>query len=646
MKYPALFSEGTIGKLKLKNRVVMPSMGTMLAAADGEVTDHQIAYFEERARGGVGLIITEVTSVDYALGKAGPTHPRVDDNRYIPMLSRLANAVHKHGAKIFMQLHHAGRQGHSSLTGGAQIVAPSPIACSIMGETPRELTTAEVKELVQKFVMGALRCQMAGMDGVEIHGAHGYLVNQFLSPHTNRRTDEYGGSFDNRMRFAQEIVTGIKNLCGKDFPVIIRLSIDEFVPGGVKLEEGVEIACHMEEAGVDAINVSCGTYESMPTVMEPITYEQGWRSYIAAAVKARVKVPVITVGVIREPAAAEEILATGQADFVAIGRGLIADADWCEKASSGREAAIRKCISCLHCLDNGLLGVHLTCAVNARVGREREFQGYEQNGADRKVAIVGGGPAGMEAARVLALRQFRVVLFEKESSLGGQINFGNKPRGKEKMNWLVEYLRHELEELNVDLRLGDEASSAAVLAEEPYAVFVATGGVPILPPIAGINTPHVLTAEQALAGYGEISGERVAVIGAGMTGCETADLLASRGNEVCLVEMLNDIATGAGLTNKMDITEHLIESKVTIHTGHRLKEIGEQAIVVERLATGEQVTIPVDRVVISLGVRANNALYAEMAQRHPATFLLGDALAPRKIAYAIRDGFEKAFLLP
>lgn len=645
MRYPNLFSEGRIGSLRLKNRVVMPAMGTMLASADGEVSDHMIAYFEERARGGVGLIITEVTSIEYTLGKAGAVHPRVDDNKFIPMLSRLAHAVHKHDSRIFMQLHHVGRQGNSMLTGGLPIVAPSPIPYCVAAEVPRALETVEVKDLVQRFIMGALRCKMAGIDGVELHAAHGYLMNQFLSPQSNKRTDEYGGSFKNRMRFVKEVVEGIKNTCGMGYPVIVRLSIDEFVEGGVHIDEGLKISQYMESIGVDAIDASVGTYESIETVMEPVTFEQGWRTYIAEAVKKKVNIPVITVGVIREPEFAESVLREKKADFVGIGRGLIADPEWCLKSYQGREAEIRKCISCLHCVDNGLTGIHITCAINARAGREIEFQRLEKDGGQRKTVVIGGGPGGMEAARVLASRNFDVVLFEKEDRLGGQINFGNKPRGKDKMTWLVDYLGNELKRLKVNCRFQDQASYEKIKNEDPYAIFIATGGNPIIPKIDGVDQDHVLLAEAALRDYQSFENQKVAVIGAGITGCETAELLASIGNEVLLFEQLPDIATGSGLIGKKDMLAHLEKSKVQIFPNHKLVSIGEKSILVEDLKEHTTIRFHVDKVVISLGIKSDKAVYDSIKDQFDKVFIFGDANSPGKIANAIREGYEKAALL-
>lgn len=645
MKYTNLFQKGYIGKLELKNRVVMPSMGTMLASADGEISDHHIAYFEERAKGGVGLIITEVTSVEYTLGKAGSCHPRVDDNKFIPGLQRLADTLHKYDTKVFMQLHHAGRAGNSMLTGGKQIVAPSAVACKVIGETPRELTIEEIKDLVQRFVMGALRCKMAGIDGVELHGAHGYLIDQFLSPYSNKRTDEYGGSFENRMRFAKEIIEGIKTVCGKDYPVTIRLSIDEFVEGGIDLEEGIKIAKYMESMGVDAIHASCGIYETMPTVMEPMTFSQGWRVYLAEAVKKAVSIPVIAVGVIREPEFAEAILESKKADFVAVGRGQIADPQWVTKAKEGRESEIRKCISCLYCVDGAFMGHHIECAVNACAGRELEFKNMNKVNDAKKVVVIGGGPAGLEAARVSALRGFNVVLFEKNSELGGQINYADKPNGKSKMHWAIEFLSNELRRLGVDIRLNTEATIEAVKAEEPYAVFLATGAVPFVPPIKGVALENVCTAEDILIGNVNPIEEKVAVIGAGMTGSETAELLASRGNEVYLVEMLAEVGNGAGIINKMDILKHLSNSSVEILTSYRLKEIESDKITLVNLKHNSEISKEVNKVVLALGVRSNNGLYEELSRNFSKVAIIGDSKTPGRIAHAIRQGFEKAYLL-
>jgi 2,4-dienoyl-CoA reductase-like NADH-dependent reductase (Old Yellow Enzyme family)/thioredoxin reductase len=645
MKYKHLFSEGKIGDLKIKNRIVMPAMGTALASSSGEVTERLIRYYEARAKGGAGLIITEITSVDDEVGKAAPVQLSAADIRFVPMMQRLADVIHKYDTKIFMQLHHAGRQTRSIYLGGRQIVAPSPVMCKVTREQPRELSTQEVKEVVGKFVAAAFRCKMAGMDGVELHCAHGYLLNAFMSPYTNKRTDEYGGSFENRMRVVTEIVKGIKQSCGKDFPVIARISADEFVSGGIDLETGQKIARHLEEVGVDAIDVSNGIYETMVTIIEPSPFKQGWKLHLAETVKKSVGIPVIAVSAIREPQFAEQILSAGKVDFVALGRAHLADPEWGNKALEGRDNEIRKCIACLHCIGEVNNLRFIKCAINARTGREAEFDGFEKSGGGRKVVVVGGGPAGMEAARVLAKRNFKVVLFEKEEKLGGQLNIASKAPGKEVIDWVTEYLEGELKRLNVDVRLKEEANVEKIRAEEPYAVFVATGAKPIVPDIEGVNGDNVCLAEDVLSGRIKIENETVAVIGGGMTGCETAELLASAGNRVFLAEMLPKVATGVEMITKFYLTDKLKKLNVEILASYMLERVSSGKVVLRDIVNRKEITRPVDRVVLALGVKPENKILGPIKDNFKIVRVIGDASAPGKIHDAIRQGFEKAYVL-
>ncbi|MGL4369627.1 MAG: NAD(P)-binding protein, partial [Spirochaetota bacterium] len=433
--YPLLFSKGRIGRCEIKNRIVMPAIGTSLASATGEASPEIIRYYEERARGGAGLIITEITRVNDEHGVGTSNQLCATGQQHIPGLERLARTVHKYDTKIFAQLHHPGRESHSHLIGGRQIVAPSPIMCNACKEMPRELTTDEVASLVKDFVRGAKIVQTAGLDGVEIHGAHGYLIGQFLSPYTNKREDKYGGSFEKRMQFITEIIMGIKHICGKNFPVCVRIDGDEFVEGGIKIEEAVKIAVYLESIGIDAINISSGTYESVTTIIEPISYPQGWKKHLAGAVKKAVKIPVIAVDVIRTPEFAESLLEQKNQDFIGLGRPLLADPQWGEKARTGREKEIRPCVSCLHCIEEVMNGRQVSCAVNPRLGRELEFTKSDP-AEGRNAVVIGGGPGGMESAKVLAERGFKTVLFEKENALGGMLLFGNKPPKKDKLDWL------------------------------------------------------------------------------------------------------------------------------------------------------------------------------------------------------------------
>lgn len=645
MKYEKLFAAGQIGCLTLKNRIVMPAMGTSLAAASGEASDEMIAFYEERAAGGCGLIITEITRVDNETGVGTPNQLNASDLLFVPRLEKLARAVHRHDSKIFLQLQHPGRQNHGRIIGGRQIVAPSAVMSSAIGEMPRELSMEEVEGLVRKFVFGAVIAMAAGIDGVEIHGAHGYLIGQFLSPLTNLRTDKYGGSLEGRMRFLSEIVQGIKQACGSGFPVSVRIDGDEFVPGGITLEEALLTAEHLEQIGVDCINVSAGTYESSNTIIEPISYPQGWKKHLAAAMKQAVQIPVIACDVIRQPEFAESLLQEGNTDFVALGRAQLADPEWGNKAAEGREAEIRTCISCLYCIQEVMECKVIKCAVNARAGRELEFAEPPRDGGGRVVAVIGGGPAGMEAARILALREFKPVLFEARDVLGGSVELGSRPPLKEKLNWFIANMRHQLEQLNVDVRLSAEPTLEQLKSLQPYAVFVAAGARPIVPPIPGVEKAAVCTVVDVLSGAAVIKNKRAVVIGSGMTGLETAEYLAAHGNQVTVVEMQPRVGPDAYLPNLIDIVTRLKKSGVELLASTKLVEVQDGAIVLENSATGETFVKEVDAVVLSIGVAPERSFTEKLRLALPKVKVIGDAGKPGRIGQAIQSGFETAFVL-
>lgn len=642
LHYHHLFSTGNIGRVVLKNRVVMPGMSTNLAGPNGEITDHQIRYYEERAKGGVGLIITEFTCIDYEYGKGAVNQLRIDKDSFVPGFYRLANAVHKYGTKIFVQLHHAGRESNSALTEGKQIIAPSPVTCKAIGEEPRELTTQEVKDLISKFIQSAYRCKLAGIDGVELHGAHGYLINQFLSPNTNLRTDEYGGSFDNRMRFLEEIVIGIKKQCGEDYPVTVRLSVDEFDEGGTDVSLSKKISRYLESIGVDGLHASAGNYNSMDKVIESPLFEQGWRVYLAEEIKKEVHIPVIAVGAIREPKFVESILADGKADFVAIGRGHIAEPEWVRKVSEGREKEIRMCISCLHCsYSKG----HLSCSINARVGRELEFLDFKKIEEKRHIVIVGGGPGGMEAARVLTEKGYHVTIFEKTNKLGGQLNLVTDPVYKKKMKWYVDYLTNEMERLHVDVRLDTEATVEKIQASQPFAVLLVTGSTPFMPSIEGIYSANVSHYEDIRQANKIFSDSKIAVVGSGMICHSTARRLAEAGNHVTFIEVHTKSGNKIGAQTKARLFEKLKSRNVEIITEHKVCKILPNSLEVEDKKSGLKKAIEVDQVVIAMGVQAYNPLEESLRKQCKNVFVIGDAAGYASLADAVRGGFETAYVI-
>jgi len=642
MKYEKLFERGTIGNVNLKNRVVMTAMGVNLANSQGEATDVITKYYEERAKGGVGLIITEIARIDDEYGVGTPNQLSVTEARHIPHLERMIETIHKYGTKVFVQLHHPGRETKSQLIGGKQIVAPSPIMCKVTQEMPRELTTEECEGLVKKFIKGAVISKTAGADGVELHVAHGYLLNQFVSPYTNKRKDKYGGSFQNRMRIVSEIITGIKYMCGQDFAVSVRISAEEYVEGGLKLEDSIKIARILESYGIDAINVSCGTYESATTIIEPGTYPQGWKKHLATEIRKNVSVPVIAVNNIKDPETANQLLESEVCDFVGIARGHLADPNWVRKAKEGKSDQIRKCIGCLNCFAELNQGRHIKCTVNGALAREIEFGNMEKNGQNRTVVVVGGGPAGMQAALVLDKKGYKTVLFDEREKLGGTLNVADKAPMKGKVRAMNDGLIREVEESGVEVRINTKATVEMIKDLNPQGVFVAVGASATIPPIPGIEEKNVVIAEHILTEDVEVKG-KVAVIGSGLTGLETAELVASKGHEVVLIEMQKSIGPDVNRTILADLMMRFKKYNPIIMPGHRLMTISEKGVGLLNQINSQPVQVEADTIVIALGVTPRQSSVNEFMKAFENIRIIGDADKAGCIQEAIKDGYSQAF---
>jgi 2,4-dienoyl-CoA reductase-like NADH-dependent reductase (Old Yellow Enzyme family)/thioredoxin reductase len=646
MNYPNLFRPGNIGSLEVPNRIVMAPMATNYAGETGGVTDALIEYYEQRARGGAGLIIAENCCVDYPLGKGGATQLRLDDDQFIPGISRLVDAVHHHGAKIAIQVNHSGPAGMASKTKGLGPVGASDINFSPALVRPRPLALDEIETIIEKFAQTVLRAKTAGFDAVELHAGHCYLIAHFMSPLTNNRTDEFGGSLEARLHLPVRIIRRCREVVGKNFPIMVRMSCDEFIEGGRGVDESKMAAQLFEAEGIAAVHVTVGTHAALhpsgTTVVEPIGYEQGWRVYISEAIKSAIDIPVITVGVIREPAFAEQVLEQGRADFIALGRSLIADPAWPAKAKQGRIESIRPCISCNEgCVRRRVFeDLPIRCAVNAEVGRPDRFRAKPISGSPKRVLVVGGGPGGMEAARVLKLRGHEATLWEKTDRLGGQVLLAAVPSFKRRLLSMVEYQQAQLNELEIPYLLNKEATPDSIKEFAPDAVVLATGAVPSSPPIPGINNPTIKQLDEVLREDYVSHTSNVTVMGGGVKGAELALFLAEQGDTVTVVEMLGQIAGDIEPVSRQDLLARLGSRNVSLLTNTKVLSCEETGLWVED-ANKEKLFIKADFAVPCMGCRPGDD-FAETLEGEMPVYSIGDCRNPGMIIQAIREGYEAA----
>lgn len=691
MAYEMLLSPKSIGSMTVKNRVVMTAAEFGLGQTNGKPTEKLLDYYEERAKGGIGLIIPGICRVNDRYSASTFNQLAMSHDYHIEPMRELVERVHKHGAKLCIQLHHPGKQGYSSSTYSLPILipivsrfpkilnalfkctpallalegkkicpavqAPSVSGLSYHGATRiKAMSNKAIKLLIQDFIKAAERCKKAGVDGVELHGAHGYMIQQFLSPNTNRRTDEYGGSFDNRMRFISEIIRGIKESCGKDFPLIVRLSADEMYerigkPGtGYDLEEGKQISKRLEELGVDAINVSSACYDTYNYWLEPTSFEPGWRAYVAKAIKETVGIPVIAANYIRSPEQAERQLQEGYQDFIGSARSFICDPHWVKKVEEGRANEIKRCIGCLHCIqsftENAEVGKNGECTLNPSIGCEQTHFNMPQTGNGRLVVVVGAGPGGLMAAETLAKRGFRVTLLEKEEKPGGQVICASSSNLMDKLEWCISDLMTSVEKLGIELRFSTEATADMIAEMEPYGVIIATGGTPIRPKsIEGIDLPTVFSAPEIIMGEKRIENKKVVVAGSGITGLEAAEKLNESGNTVTVIEMAKELAPNAWFQIIDDELQRLRLYETEFLTARRLVSIKPGSVELSNLKTHRLETVAADCVVLSLGVSPLNSLFNELKTRMNNVYAVGDARQSGRIADATKSAYEAALLI-
>ncbi len=658
-----LFQPITINRLDVKNRIYLPAMHLNMAE-NFEITDQLVAFYERRARGGAGMITVGFATVDEMSGNSLNIGAHKDD--FIPGLKRLAAAINDNGARSCVQLNHSGRYNFSFFLDGKQPVAPSPIASRLTKETPRELSIEEINGIIESFAQAAGRVKAAGFDAVEVLSGTGYLISEFLSPLTNQREDEYGGSFENRIRFGIEIMQAIKKTVGEDYPLIVRMNGNDFMAGGQGREELRDYAkALVESAGVDALCINVGWHEArVPQITTSVP--RGAFAYLSRGIKEVVDVPVIASHRINDPETAREMIADSMCDMVAMGRSLIADPDFPEKCRTGREKEIIHCVACAQgCFDNLFKLKHVECLCNPLAGHECEIS-CETAETPKKVMVIGCGAAGMNAAIAASDRGHDVSLYEKGDHLGGQLYLAAAPPGREEFAELARDLKNQISIRNIRVCLNTAVDEALIDQEKPDHIILATGAVPMAPPIPGIELPHVVQSWDVLSGK-SYTGRNVVVVGGGAVGVETALFLAEKGTlsaetlkflfvnqaedpdllyematkgtkQVTVLEMMEKIGKDFGKTTRwgmlQDVSRYGIQSRVAA----KALEITEKGIKIEAENGAEE--IPADTVVLSVGARSDNDLEQLIESRGIACTVAGDAGNVGMAFDAVHQGFR------
>jgi 2,4-dienoyl-CoA reductase-like NADH-dependent reductase (Old Yellow Enzyme family)/thioredoxin reductase len=632
-----LLEPGLIKNVRIKNRVSMAPMERCYADMDGAVTQKYIDYMVERAKNGVGMMAVESTYVDPA-GRGRVYQLGLHDDKLVPSHRRLTEAVHKYGTKIAAEIQHAGRQTISTVA-GFHVVGPSPVPCEPTGgEIPRELTVVEIERLVQKFAEASRRAKDAGYDVVTIHGAHGYLINAFASPFCNKRNDQYGGSMEKRMRFPLEVYHAVRAVVGESYPVGFRMSADEFVDGGLTLDDGRMMAKTLEEAGVDYLDVSCAIYESTPMICAPMDMPLGYLTHLSAAIKEVVEIPIIATGRINDMILAERVLENNHADYVHMVRAFHADPEILVKSQKGAMDDICMCMACNKCVDVLLKNLPIICTVNPCAGREREFK-LKPAKARKRIMVIGGGVAGMEAARIARIRGHEVTLFEKDADLGGQIRWASKGKYHEEFFQTARFRIHEVKRTGVKLELGKEVTLADVTRFNPEVVVIATGAIPFVPMIPGVDSASVSTTTDILSGKRAI-GRKSLVVGGGREGLTVAEFLIENGSQVSIVEASDALGSDLGPVRQWVSRDRIKEHPaMDVMLKTTVEGIGDKEVELCREGKFEKLA-GVDSVVLAWARKSVSRLADEIAEDSKVheIYRIGDAVIPRDASDAIYEG--------